>query len=129
MLFWFQFESFNFTFGNELDIGIEDFLDDNSASAGMLFTAGMKSSWDTKDGIRQTGDIQSQGDGTSIVIRSNDKTFKSTTNDVTSYMMGVFGIETDLAELKYTGNFQQISMIHPVYSHTLLLNTYDVQTL
>ena len=97
--------SFNFTFGNELDIGIEDFLDDNSASVGMLFTAGMKSSWDTKDGIRQTGDIQSQGDGTSIVIRSNDKTFKSTTNDVTSYMMGVFGIETDLAELKYTGMY------------------------
>ena len=97
--------SFNFTFGNELDIGIEDFLEDNSASVGMLFTAGMKSSWDTKDGIRQTGDIQSQGDGTSIVIRSNDKTFKSTTNDVTSYMMGVFGIETDLAELKYTGMY------------------------
>ncbi len=97
--------SFNFTFGNELDIGIEDFLEDNSASVGMLFTAGMKSSWDTKDGIRQTGDIQSQGEGTSIVIRSNDKTFKSTTNDVTSYMMGVFGIETDLAELKYTGMY------------------------
>ena len=97
--------SFNFTFGNELDIGIKDLLDDNSASIGVLLTAGMKSSWDTKDGIRQTGDIQSQGDGTSVVIRSNDKTFKSTTNDVTSYMMSVFGIETDVSEIKYTGMY------------------------
>ena len=71
----------------------------------MLLTAGMKSSWETQDGIRQTGDIQSQGDGTSVVIRSNDKTFKSTTNNVTSYMMSVFGIETDSAELKYTGMY------------------------
>ena len=48
---------------------------------------------------------QSQGDGTSVVIRSNDKTFKSTTNDVTSYMMSVFGIETDVSEIKYTGMY------------------------
>jgi hypothetical protein len=94
--------SFNFTYGDELDIGIDEVLGDDSASFGVLMTAGIRSSWETKEGVRQTGDIQCPGDGTSIVIKSNDKTFKSTSHDVTAYAMAFLGIETDYAELKYT---------------------------
>ena len=42
-----------------------------------MLTAGIRSSWDTQDGIRQTGTLQAQGDGTADVIISNDKTFMS----------------------------------------------------
>ena len=64
--------SISFTYGDELDIGIDEILDNDSATIGVLLTAGIKSSWETQEGIRQTGDIQGQGDGTSIVIRGND---------------------------------------------------------
>ena len=70
-----------------------------------MLTAGIRSSWDTQDGIRQTGTLQAQGDGTADVIISNDKTFMSTSNDVTSYAMSVVGIDTDSYELKYTGMY------------------------
>ena len=112
--------SFNFTYGDELDIGIDEILGDDSASIGVLMTAGIRSSWETKEGVRQTGDIQSQGDGTSIVIKSNDKTFKSTSNDVTAYAMAVLGIETDYAELKYTGMY-----IHKGTKEARILEGYD----
>ncbi len=112
--------SVSFTYGDELNIGIEDILDDESATIGVLLTAGVKSSWETQEGIRQTGDIQAQGDGTSIVIRGNDKTFKSTSNNVTSYLMAVAGIETDSAELKYTGMY-----IHKGTKEARTLQGYD----
>ena len=40
--------SFNFTYGDELDISIDEILGDSSATFGVMFTAGMRSSWDTK---------------------------------------------------------------------------------
>ena len=112
--------SISFTYGDELDIGIDEILDNDSATIGVLLTAGIKSSWETQEGIRQTGDIQGQGDGTSIVIRANDKTFKSTSNNVTSYLMAVAGIETDTAELKYTGMY-----IHKGTKEARTLQGYD----
>ncbi len=112
--------SVSFTYGDELDIGIDEILDNDSATIGVLLTAGIKSSWETQEGIRQTGDIQGQGDGTSIVIRANDKTFKSTSNNVTSYLMAVAGIETDTAELKYTGMY-----IHKGTKEARTLQGYD----
>ena len=85
-----------------------------------MFTAGMRSSWDTQDGIRQTGTLQAQGDGTADVIVSNDKTFLSTSNDVTSYAMSVLGIDTDSYELKYTGMY-----IHKGTKRARTLQGYD----
>ena len=70
--------SFNFTYGDELDISIDEILGDSSATFGVMFTAGMKSSWDTQDGIRQTGTLQAQVDDSVDIIVSNDKTFMST---------------------------------------------------
>jgi hypothetical protein len=97
--------SVSFTYGDELDIGIEEILDDESATIGVLLTAGVKSTGETQEGIRKTGDIQGQGDGTPIVIRGKDKTFKSTSNKVTTNLMAVAGMETETAELKYTGRY------------------------
>ena len=96
------------------------FLGDPSATFGIMFTAGIRSSWDTQDGIRQTGTLQAQGDGTANVIISNDKTFMSTSNDVTSYAMSVVGIETDSYELKYTGMY-----IHKGTKRARILQGYD----
>ena len=112
--------SFNFTYGDELDISIDEILGDSSATFGVMFTAGMRSSWDTQDGIRQTGTLQAQGDGTADVIVSNDKTFLSTSNDVTSYAMSVLGIDTDSYELKYTGMY-----IHKGTKRARTLQGYD----
>ena len=112
--------SFNFTYGNELDISIDEILGDSSASFGLMFTAGVRSSWDTQDGVRQTGTLQAQGDGTANVIVSNDKTFMSTSNDVTSYAMSVLGIDTDSYELKYTGMY-----IHKGTKRARILQGYD----
>ena len=53
----------------------------SSATFGVMFTAGMRSSWDTQEGIRQTGTLHAQGDGTADVIVSNDKTFTSTSRN------------------------------------------------
>ena len=94
--------SFNFTYGDELDISIDEILGDSSATFGVMFTAGMRSSWDTQDGIRQTGTLQAQGDGTANVIVSNDKTFLSTSNDVTSYAMSVLGITLQHDNVTFT---------------------------
>ncbi|NCX42804.1 MAG: hypothetical protein EBX14_06390, partial [Proteobacteria bacterium] len=113
-------QSFNFTYGDELDISIDEILGDSSATFGVMFTAGMRSSWDTQDGIRQTGTLQAQGDGTANVIVSNDKTFLSTSNDVTSYAMSVLGIDTDSYELKYTGMY-----IHKGTKRARILEGYD----
>ena len=112
--------SFNFTYGDELDISLDDILGDPSATFGVMFTAGIRSSWDTQDGIRQTGTLQAQGDGTADVIISNDKTFMSTSNDVTSYAMSVVGIDTDSYELKYTGMY-----IHKGTKRARILQGYD----
>ena len=112
--------SFNFTYGDELDISLDDILGDSSATFGIMLTAGIRSSWDTQDGIRQTGTLQAQGDGTSDVIISNDKTFMSTSNDVTSYAMSVVGIDTDSYELKYTGMY-----IHKGTKRARILEGYD----
>ena len=95
--------SFNFTYGNELDWDINSALGLNSAKAGVFFTAGMKSDWETQEGLRQTGDLQAQSGGGAKVILAENKRTKSTSNDVSNYAMGVFGIETDATELKYTG--------------------------
>ena len=113
-------QSFNFTYGDELDISIDEILGDSSATFGVMFTAGMRSSWDTQDGIRQTGTLQAQDDGTANVIVSNDKTFLSTSNDVTSYAMSVIGIDTDSYELKYTGMY-----IHKGTKRARILDGYD----
>lgn len=112
--------SFNFTYGDELDISLDDILGDPSATFGIMLTAGIRSSWDTQDGIRQTGTLQAQGDGTSDVIISNDKTFMSTSNDVTSYAMSVVGIDTDSYEIKYTGMY-----IHKGTKRARILQGYD----
>ena len=112
--------SFNFTYGNELDIAIDEVLGDSSATFGVMFTAGLRSSWEAQDGIRQTGTLQAQGDGTANVIVSNDKTFMSTSNDVTSYAMSVLGIDTDSYELKYTGMY-----IHKGTKRARVLQGYD----
>jgi len=113
--------SVNLTFGNKLDTSnISDIINVDNLSIGYIATFGSRSSWDTKDGIRQTGDIQGQGDGTSTVIISNDKTFKSTSNDVTTYGMLVLGAETDYSELKYTG-----LKIHKGSKEARVLQGYD----
>ena len=114
--------SFNFTYGNELDLESDDLPVpfDPSLKAGFMFTAGIKSSWDTQDGIRQTGTLQAQGDNSVDVIVSNDKTFLSTSNDVTSYAMSVLGIDTDSYELKYTGMY-----IHKGTKRARILQGYD----
>ena len=54
------------------------------------------------EGLRQTGDLQANSDGTASVIIAENKTFVSTSNDVTTYGMGVFGVESDSAEAKWT---------------------------
>ena len=47
-------------------------------------------------------DLQANDNGTASVIIAEDKTFISTSNDVTTYGMGVFGVESDTAEAKWT---------------------------
>ena len=94
--------SFNFTYGSELDWDLNSALGLDSASAGVFFTLGMKSDWQTQEGLRQTGDLQAQAGGRAEVILAENKQTKSTSNDVSTYAMGVFGLETDLTELKYT---------------------------
>ena len=89
--------SFNVTYGNQLDWDLG-----NDLSSGFLLTAGVKSSWQTQEGLRQTGDLQANSDGTVSVIKAEDKTFMSTSNDATTYGMGVFGVESDSAEVKLT---------------------------
>jgi hypothetical protein len=89
--------SFNVTFGDQLDWDLG-----NGLTSGFLLTAGVRSSWQTQDGLRQTGDLQANSDGTASVIKAEDKTFISTSNDVTTYGMGVFGVESDTAEAKWT---------------------------
>ena len=114
-------QSYSLTYGDSLDgLGIDEIIDDPSATMGFMFTAGLKSSWDTQEGIRQTGDLQNQGDGTVDVVVQNDKTFKSTSNDVTAYAMGVVGVETDSSEIKYTGLY-----IHKGTKEARILQGYD----
>ncbi len=114
-------QSYSLTYGDSLDgLGIDKIIDDPSATMGFMFTAGLKSSWDTQEGIRQTGDLQNQGDGTVDVVVQNDKTFKSTSNDVTAYAMGVVGVETDSSEIKYTGLY-----IHKGTKEARILQGYD----
>ena len=112
--------SFNITYGDEFDIGIDEILGDDSATFGFMATAGMRSSWDAQEGIRQTGTLQAQGDGTSNIIISNNKTFRSTSNNVTSYLMSVLGVEADTYEIKYTGMF-----IHKGSKKARVLQGYD----
>ena len=114
-------QSYSLTYGDSLDgLGIDEIIDDPSATMGFMFTAGLKSSWDTQEGIRQTGDLQNQGDGTVDVVVQNDKTFKSTSNDVTAYAMGVVGLETDSSEIKYTGLY-----IHKGTKEGRIIQGYD----
>ena len=114
-------QSYSLTYGDTLDgLGIDKLINDPSATMGFMFTSGLKSSWDTQEGIRQTGDLQNQGDGTVDVVVQNDKTFKSTSNDVTAYAMGVVGVETDSSEIKYTGLY-----IHKGTKEARILQGYD----
>ena len=114
-------QSYSLTYGDTLDgLGIDKLINDPSATMGFMFTSGLKSSWDTQEGIRQTGDLQNQGDGTVDVVVQNDKTFRSTTNDITAYAMAVLGVETDLSELKYTGLY-----IHKGSKEARILQGYD----
>ena len=112
--------SLNFTYGDEIDIGIDKILNNDSAVFGLMFTSGIRSSWDSQEGLRQTGTLQAQGDGTSSVIVSNNKTFRSTSNDVTTYAMSVAGIEADSYSLKYTGMY-----IHKGSKRSRILQGYD----
>ncbi len=113
-------ESYSFTYGDSLDgLGIDQIINIPSATMGFMVTGGYKNSWDTQEGIRQTGDLQNVG-GTVNVIVQNDKTFKSTTNDITAYAMAVLGVETDLSELKYTGLY-----IHKGSKEARILQGYD----
>tara|TARA_A100001234_G_scaffold162830_1_gene144147 strand:- start:266 stop:2866 length:2601 start_codon:yes stop_codon:yes gene_type:complete len=89
--------SFNVTFGNQLDWDLG-----NGLTSGFLLTAGVRTNWQTQEGLRQTGDLQANSDGTASVIIAENKTFVSTSNDVTTYGMGVFGVESDSAEAKWT---------------------------
>ena len=114
-------QSYSFTYGDNLDgLAIDQIIDIPSATMGFMVTAGYKNSWDTQEGIRQTGDLQNQGDGTVNVVVQNDKTFRSTTNDITAYAMAVLGVETDLSELKYTGLY-----IHKGSKEARILQGYD----
>ena len=112
--------SFNFTYGNELDIAIDEVLGDSSATFGVMFTAGLRSSWKHKMVFVKLEHFRLEGDGTANVIVSNDKTFMSTSNDVTSYAMSVLGIDTDSYELKYTGMY-----IHKGTKRARVLQGYD----
>ncbi len=113
-------ESYSFTYGDSLDgLGIDQIINIPSATMGFMVTGGYKNSWDTQEGIRQTGDLQNVG-GTVNVIVQNDKTFRSTTNDITAYAMAVLGVETDLSELKYTGLY-----IHKGSKEARILQGYD----
>ena len=45
-------QSYSLTYGDSLDgLGIDKIIDDPSATMGFMFTAGLKSSWDTQEGI------------------------------------------------------------------------------
>ena len=113
-------QSYSLTYGDSLDgLGIDQIIDIPSATMGFMVTGGYKNSWDTQEGIRQTGDLQNVG-GTVNVIVQNDKTFRSTTNDITAYAMAVLGVETDLSELKYTGLY-----IHKGSKEARILQGYD----
>ena len=69
-------QSYSVTYGDTLDgLGIDKLINDPSATMGFMFTSGLKSSWDTQEGIRQTGDLQSQGGIVNVVVQNN-KTFR-----------------------------------------------------
>ena len=113
-------QSYSFTYGDNLDgLAIDQIIDIPSATMGFMVTAGYKNSWDTQEGIRQTGDLQNQSGIVNVVVQ-NDKTFRSTTNDITAYAMAVLGVETDLSELKYTGLY-----IHKGSKEARILQGYD----
>ena len=113
-------QSYSLTYGDSLDgLGIGRIIGIPSATMGFMVTGGYKNSWDTQEGLRQTGDLQSQG-GTVNVIVKNNKTFRSTSNDITAYAMAVLGVETDLSELKYTGLY-----IHKGSKEARILQGYD----
>ncbi len=113
-------ESYSLTYGDSLDgLGIDQIINIPSATMGFMVTGGYKNSWDTQEGIRQTGDLQSLGGIVNVVVQNN-KTFRSTTNDITAYAMAVLGVETDLSELKYTGLY-----IHKGSKEARILQGYD----
>ena len=113
-------QSYSLTYGDNLDgLAIDQIIDIPSATMGFMVTAGYKNSWDTQEGIRQTGDLQNQSGIVNVVVQ-NDKTFRSTTNDITAYAMAVLGVETDLSELKYTGLY-----IHKGSKEARILQGYD----
>ncbi len=118
-------QSYSLTYGDSFDGsggifgGIGQTIGIPSATMGFMVTGGYKNSWDTQEGLRQTGDLQSQG-GTVNVVVQNNKTFRSTTNDITAYAMAVLGVETDLSELKYTGLY-----IHKGSKEARILQGYD----
>ncbi len=64
--------SFNVTYGDQLDWDLGDEL------SSRFFTAGVRSNWQTQEGLRQTGDLQANDNGTASVIIAEDKTFIST---------------------------------------------------
>ena len=98
-------QSYSLTYGDSLDgLGIGQIIGIPSATMGFMVTAGYKNSWNTQEGLRQTGDLQSQGGTVNVIVKDN-KTFRSTSNDITAYAMAVLGVETDLSELK-------LSLIH-----------------
>ncbi len=113
-------QSYSLTYGDSLDgLGIGRIISIPSATMGFMVTGGYKNSWDTQEGLRQTGDLQSQGGIVNVVVQNN-KTFRSTTNDITAYAMAVLGVETDLSELKYTGLY-----IHKGSKEARILQGYD----
>ena len=113
-------ESYSLSYGDSLDgLGIDQIINIPSATMGFMVTGGYKNSWDTQEGIRQTGDLQSLGGIVNVVVQNN-KTFRSTTNDITAYAMAVLGVETDLSELKYTGLY-----IHKGSKEARILQGYD----
>ena len=88
--------SFNVTFGNQLDWDLG-----NGLTSGFYLLLELEPIA-IGEGLRQTGDLQANSDGTASVIIAENKTFVSTSNDVTTSGMGVFGVESDSAEAKWT---------------------------
>ena len=108
--------SFNFTYGDEIPFNFGN----PDLSMGLFLTTGVRSSWDTQKGKRQSGSLQANGDGTSSIVLAEDKTLYSTSNDVTTYAMGVLGFETTRSELQLTNLY-----IHKGTKEARILEGFD----
>ena len=93
--------SLNFTFGNELDLGLSDLFEIDDLRTGVLITAGVKTSSQIKDGYRATGSIGQNGE----INKDDDQKFNSSTQSANTYFLGSFSSVTDGSEFKYTNMY------------------------